>query len=520
MTRSAVLPALVAVALVLGQGLWASEHESQTWDEAMGLASGFAQVEQGRLDLATEWPPLLGLLTWLPLTLNGATLPELPPLGAPDTALPGFGQRFLYDGSNRPLELLRWSRFAVLLLTLAAVGTVVAWAHRLHGTAGAWLAAVLCAFEPNWLAHGHLTAWDGIATSTFTLALFAAASFLDRPGAGRAALAGAALGLALSAKFTTLLLAPIFVALLCLTRPRAGAWRIETAERDDLGIGRLVALAGLGLAAALLVLGLSYNGGFRFDLFLAAAGNIYGMTAAGFDNYLLGQFQEDPFFHYYVVAWLAKSPVAFLVLVVAGAVATVRWGRRALWAPAAAAVALLFTVTMFDPLDIGIRRVLPAVPATLVLASGAVRWGRRAAPLGVAVWLLAGLGAAETLARAPYYLSFFNVIAGGPSRGIEVLDASNIDWGQDLVALAALQEREGLGKLALRYHGSADPAAWGVAYRPMRPGEEQQPRPGVTYAISVHKLNRMRRSGRPGADWWARYTPWRVAGNSLYLYRF
>ena len=35
----------------------------------------------------------------------------------------------------------------------------------------------------------------------------------------------------------------------------------------------------------------------------------------------------------------------------------------------------------------------------------------------------------------PYYLAYFNQLAGGPSGGYRVLVDSNLDWGQDLPGL-------------------------------------------------------------------------------------
>ncbi len=79
--------------------------------------------------------------------------------------------------------------------------------------------------------------------------------------------------------------------------------------------------------------------------------------------------------------------------------------------------------------------------------------------MGAAV--LAGLGllqAGETLAVHPHEISFFNLAAGGPSRGHLWLNDSNLDWGQDLVRLARELERRGdEAGTTVAYFGGADP---------------------------------------------------------------
>lgn len=522
---AALVPAMLAALAVVVQGEWASRNESQTWDEAFALSTGFAQVEEGRMDLLAEWPPLLGLATYLPLAALGVRMPPPPPVVHPPGSLASFGRVFLYglgDIQNPHRRMLSRARRVVIAFTALAVLALVLWAHRLHGAAGAWLAALLSAAEPNWLAHGHLTAWDGIATATMTLALAAAAWFLDRPSFPRAAVLGLASGLAWTAKFSGLLLLPIFALLLLLSSPLAGRWRLVAAERGP-SFGRLCAMALLVFLVGALLVGLSYNGSFRYDLYLAGIANIYGQTKPGFSNFLLGEFREAPFPHYYVVALLAKTPLGFLPLLPLGLWATLRGGPRHLWMPAALGALLIMAAVAFDRLNIGVRHAVPALPAMILLAAGAARLGRDTPRAGLALagaFVLAGLGAVEVWARAPRYLSFFNVAVGGPQGGIEVLDASNIDWGQDLIALERIQREEGIQRLALIYHGSADPAAYGVRSRPMRNEEFLRPRPGVTYAVSLQALHRMAQDAPRRARWLERHEPWRRAGDSIYLFRF
>ena len=118
----------------------------------------------------------------------------------------------------------------------------------------------------------------------------------------------------------------------------------------------------------------------------------------------------------------------------------------------------VFLASVASSYSIGVRHVLPAVP---FLAVGAAIVIVRGLPRGAAALALAGLGllqAGETLAVHPHEVSFFNLAAGGASRGHLWLNDSNLDWGQDLVRLAReLERRGGEAGTTVAYFGGADP---------------------------------------------------------------
>jgi hypothetical protein len=85
------------------------------------------------------------------------------------------------------------------------------------------------------------------------------------------------------------------------------------------------------------------------------------------------------------------------------------------------------------------------------------------------------LQAVETSLAAPWYLSFFNWPSGGPGGGYRLVNDSNVDWGQGLIALRDELKQRGIGRIHLAYHGTADPAVYGIDYVPYLggvPGKE------------------------------------------------
>ena len=151
-------------------------------------------------------------------------------------------------------------------------------------------------------------------------------------------------------------------------------------------------------------------------------------------------------------------------------------------------------------MNLGVRHMLAVVPffyliVAVMLARAVLCW--RWAGVGVAVLVL-GV-AAETLARYPNYVAFFNVAAGGPRGGLALLSDSNLDWGQDLPALARWQREHPRETLCLAYFGMEDPRAHGIRYVNLPSGyfldapakmPEIPPGPAVI-AISATKLQGM-----------------------------
>lgn len=141
-----------------------------------------------------------------------------------------------------------------------------------------------------------------------------------------------------------------------------------------------------------------------------------------------------------------KVPVPTLLAAGAGVVALVRTGRRSL-APAFALlvlpVAALFVTASATRFDIGIRHVLPVVPALALAAAGAILpWRGRIQALAPAV-LVALL--APSLRGGVAFGNGLVRLAGGIDA---VLSDSNVDWGEDVPRLVEWRRANPEGTLA------------------------------------------------------------------------
>ena len=513
--------ALLAAAVLL-QGGTSLRHKSLTFDELTYIPSGFTYVTTGDYRLNPEHPPLAKLLGGLGL------VPLAPALDTTDVSWRtadqwAFGRHFLETAGVDAPRLVTAARLPVL--GLLALLVFVAWlfARDLYGREAGLLAAWLCAFSPNLLAHGRLVTTD-FPHAVFVLVASYAFFLLARETSVRtAALAGLALGLALVTKYTAILLPALAVVWV-----GGGWWMRRPLARGD---GARLASALIGsLVVAALVVTLTYQAPGRIDIYIRNLGALYTNVHGDLPAYLGGRFHEGRTWYYFVAAFLLKTPTALLALLVLRvADLIVRRdpdvpGSLHLLLPAA----LWFGAMSATALPFGIRYVLPAYPLLIVWAAGVaasphLRGRARPGLARVSVGALALLFAAGSIRAWPHYLPYFNVLAGGPERGIEWLDDSNVDWGQDLPLLRDWLVEHGVEDAVVVPMALYDPGLYRVPGRVATPNEvlpllmRPDPPPGV-YAVSAHLLTRARWGGVPEVDPLRDLRPAAVLGHSIYVF--
>lgn len=207
-------------------------------------------------------------------------------------------------------------------------------------------------------------------------------------------------------------------------------------------------------------------------------------------GFLLGDYSDRGFWLYFPVAIAAKTPLVTLAVLLATAILGLvhrnRWfadaERRWLVLCLFSCPVIYLTLAVLSNLNIGLRHILPIYPMMYV-AAGIALAGliRRARPARLLVPAALALLALETVSAFPNYLSFFNRAVGGERGGLAILGDSNLDWGQDLPALADWYKRWRTANpddaFYLAYFGSVDPAVYGIDYVNMTPGYPFDPRP-------------------------------------------
>ena len=248
--------------------MWASRGQSTTSDELAHLTGGYTFNHWNDYRLHPE----NGLLPqrWQALPLSLGTAPIFPSLDSTDWREANvwkLGHHFFYEAGNDHAPLLRQARAMNSFFGAALTLLVFFWSRKIWGTVGAMSSAIFCAFCPTLLAH------SGLATSDLAAAFFLLAStgaywrhlHDHRPQWWWLSLT--AFGLACVAKYTAVLLLPIF-GLLVLVRalspqPLMLAGR-SLLRRRAKWIGLIISLSTHGLAAMITIWAFC---GFRYSAF-------------------------------------------------------------------------------------------------------------------------------------------------------------------------------------------------------------------------------------------------------------
>lgn len=451
------------------------------WTETGLLPAGLLDWYHGAFDVYRVNPPLVRMWATLPLVIAGADMP-VQPLSIPPH------QRAEVDVSRRMLEehgadAYNWLAIARLMcIPFSLLGMAVAyrWSSQLYGVECGIGAALMWTFAPMFIGYGSLISGDMQAASVGLLVLYLFSMWLPKPTAAGALVLGFAIGLAVLTKSTWLVLFALIPMLWLAVRMVSlpGGLKCSFARMRTLAFECSLLASALFVSLVTINALYGFSGSFRplgsYEFISRSlsgradwtshdgAGNRFRGSVLGalplplpedfvagldlqkwdFDrerwSYLRGEWRNHGWWYYYLYGLAVKVPVGAWVVVLVGVVGAMRnksW--RAGWQNelllCASLVFLLVTVSSQMGLNRHLRYLLPMYPFALVLASRAfkVYRGMRSWKSGVvtvaSTWMIL-----SSLWIYPHSLSYFNEFVGGPMNGSRHLNASNIDWGQDL----------------------------------------------------------------------------------------
>lgn len=508
--------ALIAAFVILAvTSLW---HDSQTSDEAIHIAAGFAHLTRADFAINPEHPPLAKEIAALPLLGMGVSLPVGEPAWA-DAHRSGFqlplGESFLYRNSVPFPVMLRAARLPIVVLGALTCLVIFVFSKRLFGWQGGLVSLALAALCPNLLAHSRLVTTDLAVSFFLLLALYRLWLFLMHPTDMNALLAGAAAGATLASKFSAVMVLPAMV-LVLMAAPSPSVPR-----RAKVFV--LMAAAALGvLLSSYAVVGWPH--------YVAGIKGVFETVTGGTEAFLLGSFSTSGWWYYYPAVMLMKTPVPSLICIgLTVAIMLSAGGRKrlrdlaVLWIP----LAVFFLASLASARNVGLRHVLPVYPILYVLC-GSVAGLPWLAPLWIraaAAGLLVAWQAGAALFIHPAYLAYINELWGGPSNAPRLVSDSNVDWGQDFVRLKQLMDREGAGEILLGYYGNQDPALYGITWQNLPGAGHINPPPGhlvsgerVLAAVSVMTLQGMFSRNKDEYAFLRSREPLARVGYSLYVY--
>lgn len=483
------VPVAIVLLLIFGlETFFSARTESQTFDEPAHLYAGYSYWLHRDFGVNPEHPPLVKLLFALPLLADKPPYP--PPTNMYFRGDSGFGGMKLMAAPHADLFLAHARTLAAALGVLLGILLVLA-GREMFGEAAALLALFLFVFDPLFLAHAPLLGTDVGATCFIFATVYAFYRYIRRPSWLRLAVCGLAAGLALASKHSAVLLFPM-LALLCVAEvalPVAGEPRLRRAMRL---CGALIAIAVLSITILWASYGFRYAArpgggqitpstadylaqlhypieahaiGFAERHHLLPEAYLYGLTditllsREGREMFLFGKAYPNGRWFYFPSAFLIKSTIGFIVLLLLVPFARALWSRdklREVLFLVIPAVAY-FGGAMSSKLNIGLRHAMPSLPFLILLAAaGAAMLLRQSRAWAGVVTALLVLHAASSLHAFPNYLPYSNEAFGGVNNTWRVLSDSNVGWGGGLKALHADVARRGITQCWLGYFPPVD----------------------------------------------------------------
>lgn len=578
----------VLLLIMLGAAFLSIKDDTLTFDETAHIAAGYSYLTQQDYRLNPEHPPLAKELAAFPLLFLDLNFPEDHASWTQEVSPHwwdqfNFASQFLYYSGNNPDQILFWSRMPMIFLLIFLGWFLFFWVRKLAGNKTALLALTFFSFSPTFLAHGRLVTTDVAATLGAVLATYFWLKFLKNPNKKNIIFAGLIFGLALLFKFSLLLLIPFFgiitliyawfftnnlrqilkylglavlvglIGLIVVIWPvyqcNISNYPLERQVRDtqaflsDSALPKILTDSNIWMASQPLLRPFS-----QYLLGLLMATN---RTATGNTTYFLGMVSASAWWYYFPIIYLLKVPLSFHLLSLMALFSAFYLIRRPFWLetrrrtkewilnhfPEFSMIVFLtiyWLTSIGGNLNIGVRHILPTFPFIYILVSmGIANWAGKIKKLSLKkmaisfISILVGFYIISSLSIFPYYLSYFNQLAGGSKNGYKYAVDSNYDWGQDLKRLVKFTEENKIEKIYLDYFGGGNPEFYlKEKYLPWLGQTSSSEFPQGNYlAVSVTLLQGGMGNPASGFDqptgyyrWLNDYEPVGRAGYSIFIY--
>jgi len=558
-------PQLISAGLLLVMALnllTVVARKSITIDETLIIPAGYYYLTSEAFHIAHEQPPLPSMLAALPLLFLSLQAPSLNDLDNQPSSQQTVtaGARFWIVNRDHFRAIFFWSRVPMIIVTILLGALVFLFTRRLFNARAAVLAVTLFSLEPTILAHGRVIKDIHVAFA-YLLFFFALYVYGSAPTLRRAIVLGLACGLALSVKYSMVILFPILLISGCvfmLRRPhrlqrRWIVFQIMTAalvamlalnavyffRHQPLSVPDIKSVAqnAPAYSNAMLAL-LPPLSVFAPPYFVLGAYDTFIHNNLGHPAFLLGEYSEHGWWYYFPVAFALKTTIPFLLLTIV----SLAWAvgsairREVKFLILLAPVVIYAVPAMVAGINIGVRHFLPVFPFVFILAGALLDRllsARRARALALAlVTIVVAVCALEAARAYPDYISYMNQLASVRPAWTYLSD-SNIEWGDDAGTLAVYLKAKGETRVRAAFlGGSVVLPLYGVEYVDLLSPPEVNLEDTRYVALGASYLNGStvpgwsEGSGRETPSQQHNYfecyrdrKPEAVFGNSIYLYK-
>lgn len=470
---------ILGITLVLGLSLaW---KVSATTDEGIHVSSAYLALTRQEFRFDPEHPYLFKYATAVPFLFLKTNLP------ANDATLWGDAKPTVYDswqearqwsdewffnsGNNGHLMIFL-SRIPGVLVMLLLTALTYFLAKKWFSPRVGLLALVFTAFSPTILAHGHLTNTDVPSAFGYLLALAGLYKYYEFPTKKNALLSGFFFAIALTIKFSTILLAPVAFFWLLYVGYKKNIWR------------KLPLHALLFIGITLLWIWTVYQ--FPFRLFDGTLFTVHGSTTLPsyiplsqslFNNLLLlrfilpldylkglslvfvGSYLGRPVYFmgeshlgiwtYFPLLFLLKTQLIGILLLIVGIAPYITKPILLLkkWTPATTLIVLSIVIFLFSALtsklNLGIRHILPILPLVYIAMAASLNTilPKNTSKYTISSFVI-GLYILPLILSYPHYIEYTNIVVQPPEKTHTYFNDSNLDWGQQAGDIARLVKQE------------------------------------------------------------------------------
>ncbi len=512
---------IFAVSVILGGAVLAITsvwNDSIIIDEDPHIGAGYSYLTQQDYRLNPEHPPLAKDIAAIPLlflNLNRDVFKTHFWL----TDINGqweFGRKLIFNSGNDADLIAHAAKLPMILFFLFSAWLAFKWAYDRYGQEASIITLILFSFSPTILAHTRFVTTDVPALFGALYSIYFFVRYLRTPSRKSFCLAAAFFGVALLLKFSTFLLIPLF-GLIAMFWGIAHAKKLQEQLKLMISWG-LRATAVMATGFVLIVWPVyefhvwhypperqhrdtqtmlsTFGKRYLADPVvwasdkpvLRAAGQYFlgvllviQRSAGGNTSYFLGEVSRTGSRAYFPIVYFLKEPLAWWILVLIALCTGIlvknrkskSAGIRHLIQTHPDELAMLGWIGIYwffsirSTLNIGVRHLLPTYPFAMMLVAGQIaymtQWIHKKSHkyfkhFVVITAVLLGWYVFESVHIWPYYLTYFNQIAGGPTGGYRYVADSNLDWGQDLKRFATWVQEQDIPKIEFDYFGWADPA--------------------------------------------------------------
>jgi len=530
-----------------------ARDDSATTDEPVHILSGYEYLK-GIYTVNPEHPPLGKMFSAIPLN---NIKPYFPKDGNFEEAIRDYyyydswnetriyAHKWLYDTpGNNPDEIVASSRMVVVIFTIILGLILFLVAKHWYGIITALISLFLYSFSPLILTHGHLANTDLWAMLGFFTAIFGFAWYIEKPENLRLFISALLLSFALLVKFSLVLVVPIMIILWYIKYLKSGKDKKYSFKKIlvtaliyfVVSFGAIWIVYGFPINTApaeIVVPNQTANVEMLQKLspimdhlplpeYLKGLIMVVSTSLSHRPAYILGNYYSSGVWYYFPFAFLVKEPLSLLIMLFGGIIYWVTTRRKlefrdwVLIVP----VGIYFIVSIFSKLNIGIRHLMPIYPFIFIFIGYFVSElyekityeKKLLTAYGLLLMTLFSWYLYANISVYPYYMTYFNELAGGPKNGGKLLADSNIDWGQDMKRLSNwVRENNITEPIRMEYFwsGKLQPKYYGINFIEL---EKNNPNQKGWIAIGKSAMY------MPEYNWLNNYDPYTTIGNSIKIY--